>query len=397
MHFKRNFNTLAHDIFLRNDVKFHSFVNSKSNWNIFKNNNQRLVSLNEILQEKYQNFSFEHGEHYKGIPTGEEYVDEDGQIISWDVVTKDNHPNRLKYKITNEDILISSIRLAKSPAFVCKEKDIDKIVFSNGFYIFKVNKDWNNIYVSYLLRQSEIKKVLNYNIYRGLGISAYKSFDLLKIRVPYVDKKKQDNISSQILSIEKEIQIEKKNKNSLVNIVDEIFLKNFNLDYKKLTKLKNINSFYANFSNYGSNQDLRFSFPFHHQSKVYALQFLTNLCKTKVKNFLDIPIELGATISPGDFDRNGDTYYISMESLKNFEINTDEKQLISKQYSENNIKKSIKKNDLLMTRSGVAIGKFALSKNNLSGIFSDFTMRIRLKNYNTEFAYYYFRSSFFSI
>ena len=228
-----------------------------------------------------------------------------------------------------------------------------------------------------------------------MGISAYKSFDLLKIRVPYVDKKKQDEISNQILSIEKKIQLEKKNKISFTNIVDEIFLKNFNLDYKKLTKLKNIDNFQANFSNYGSNQDLRFSFPFHHESKVYALRCLIKLCKTKVKNFLDIPIELGATISPSDFDKNGDTYYISMESLKNFEINTDEKQLVSKKFSENNISKSIKKNDLLMTRSGVAIGKFALSKNNLSRIFSDFTMRIRLKNYNPEFAYYYFRTSFF--
>ena len=126
MYFKKNFNTLAHDIFLRNDVKFHSFINSKFNWNIFKNNKKRLVALNEILQEKYQNFTFEPDEYYKGIPTGEEYIDEDGQIVSWEKITKDNHPNRLKYKIANEDILISSIRLAKSPAFVCKEKDVDK-------------------------------------------------------------------------------------------------------------------------------------------------------------------------------------------------------------------------------------------------------------------------------
>lgn len=50
-----------------------------------------------------------------------------------------------------------------------------------------------------------------------------------------------------------------------------------------------------------------------------------------------------------------------------------------------------------MARSGEGtIGKVALIDNNeLNGIFADFTMRIRLKNYNPEFAYYYFRTNYF--
>lgn len=31
----------------------------------------------------------------------------------------------------------------------------------------------------------------------------------------------------------------------------------------------------------------------------------------------------------------------------------------------------------------------------LQGVFADFTMRIRLKDYNPEFAYYYFRTTYF--
>jgi type I restriction enzyme S subunit len=48
-----------------------------------------------------------------------------------------------------------------------------------------------------------------------------------------------------------------------------------------------------------------------------------------------------------------------------------------------------------MTRSGVSIGKFALVENDIKGIFADFTMRIRLVNYDPKFAYYYFRSKYF--
>ena len=58
--------------------------------------------------------------------------------------------------------------------------------------------------------------------------------------------------------------------------------------------------------------------------------------------------------------------------------------------------KSIKKDDIIMARSGEGtIGKVALITNDINGIFADFTMRIRLKNYNPEFAYYYFRTSYF--
>ncbi len=48
-----------------------------------------------------------------------------------------------------------------------------------------------------------------------------------------------------------------------------------------------------------------------------------------------------------------------------------------------------------MTRSGAAIGKFALVEEDINAIHSDFTMRIRLQNINLYFAYYYFRSVYF--
>lgn len=42
------------------------------------------------------------------------------------------------------------------------------------------------------------------------------------------------------------------------------------------------------------------------------------------------------------------------------------------------------------------IGKVALiDDDKLQGVFADFTMRIRLKDYNPEFAYYYFRTTYF--
>ena len=79
--FKTKLSNITKDIFLRNDVKYHNFITSKNNWNIFGNYKKKLIMLGEILEENYQNFIFEDSEIYKGVPTGEDYIDEDGNKI----------------------------------------------------------------------------------------------------------------------------------------------------------------------------------------------------------------------------------------------------------------------------------------------------------------------------
>ncbi|MFH0792239.1 MAG: hypothetical protein V1905_03440, partial [bacterium] len=68
-----------------------------------------------------------------------------------------------------------------------------------------------------------------------------------------------------------------------------------------------------------------------------------------------------------------------------------------REYSNRNKNKTISQNDILIARSGEGtIGKVALiDDEDLYGIFADFTMRIRLQNYNHLFAYYYFRTNYF--
>ncbi|OGG13707.1 hypothetical protein A2773_00600 [Candidatus Gottesmanbacteria bacterium RIFCSPHIGHO2_01_FULL_39_10] len=122
---------------------------------------------------------------------------------------------------------------------------------------------------------------------------------------------------------------------------------------------------------------------------------LRRITKSKVKHFIVEPIVLGASISPTDFDESGEYYYVSMATVKNYCLELDDSQRVSGNYSKENTNKAIQKNDIIMTRSGVAIGKFALVEDDIYGIFADFTMRIRLHDYNPLFAYYYFRTDYF--
>lgn len=127
------------------------------------------------------------------------------------------------------------------------------------------------------------------------------------------------------------------------------------------------------------------------------MEQLNAITDKKIKHFISEPITLGASISPRDFDENGNAYYISMATIKTLEIELDDSQLISESYYKDNINKSVKPGDIIIARSGVAIGKTAFVKDDFDGIFADFTMRVRIdKNKcNPEFAYYYFRSSYF--
>ncbi len=254
------FADIASDCFLRCDEKYHR-IESACGYNIFNVPKEEQCLLADILKEDYQKFDYEDGQDYKGIPTGQAYIDEDGDIIDFQPVTLDDHPDRLKYAIDNNHILISSLRLAKSPALMFENIDLSDYVFSNGFYSFIVNDEWNKKYVLYLLRTKTLKSIIDCNIYRGIGISAYKVKDLLRIPVRAIPKRIQDDIINEIQPFEDKISKFKNKKKSIQEIIDSVFQQEFDLDiiqYRKIdTKTKIVIKQGAMIRN---NCNLRFSY-----------------------------------------------------------------------------------------------------------------------------------------
>ena len=239
--FNTTFVELSKDSYIRIDEKYYSFIVS-SGWNLFNSKN-KLIPLKDILIDDYTLFRYEEDEEYKGVPTGQSHIDKDGEIKKFQLVTKDNHPNRLKYKISNHNILISSLRLARSPALFFESKDLSKYVFSNAFFIFKVNEKWNEKFILYTLRSKKIKNILDYHIYRGIGISAYKKEDLLKIKIPFLSRKKQDRIILNVEKIENKIKFLKSQIISPEGIINEIFSKEFKFNLDKVNEVENIKYF----------------------------------------------------------------------------------------------------------------------------------------------------------
>lgn len=381
------------DIDLRNDYKYYAFI-SKCNWNLYTKSNFNNIRLKEILIPMYKNMEFDANMKYKGIPTGRDYIDEDGDIVSYLEITKDSHPDRLKYAIANDNILISSLKGAKSPALYF-DKDMSEYVFSNAFYIFSVSEKWNLKFILHILRSNKLKNILDRNLYRGIGISSYKERDFLNIKIPNVDFSLQNKITSIIENIENEIKILKTQYTNSEIIINNILNYKFKLNINKLHELQKEKYNTLTLSNFANNKDMRNSCKFHCKSAQYAYNELKSRFCTKIKDFISEPIVLGASISPSDYDENGECKYLSMATVKNWYYNQEDALAVSEEYRKANVDKSVRKNDIIITRSGVAIGKIALIQNDVDAIFADFTMRIRLKRYNQLFAYYYFRSEFF--
>ena len=394
--FTINFQELAQDVFLRNDEKYHVFLNF-SNWNLFESKCEKMIPLKDILVDNYEAFNYVDDEEYKGIPTGQSYLDEDGEIKDFQPITSEDHPGRLKYKVTNESILLSSLRLAKSPALCIENDDLSSYVFSNGFYIYKVREGWNKKFILYILRTKKLKSILDNNIYRGIGISAYKEDDLKKIKIPLLSKTEQDKIVSQIEPIEKKIKELKNQITPVQEVINKVFAREFGFDLKKFEELKKIKNYYLELSSFANNRDIRQSVKFHREAGIFIIEQLEKITNKKIKHFISEPIVLGKSVSPSNYDDNGDYFYVSMANIKNWKFESDDAKLISKEYSRQNENKTVAKGDILIARSGEGtIGKVALiDDDELQGVFADFTMRIRLKNYNPLFAYYYFRTEYF--
>jgi len=352
--FTTDFQTLAKDQYLRNDEKFYAFLNF-SNWNLFDVENKNPISLKDILVDDYNNFEYEEGEEYKGIPTGQTYLDEDGYIKEFQPVTAENHPGRLKYKVSNDNILISSLRLAKSPALYFENENLNDYVFSNGFYIYKVKNGWNKKFVLYVLRTKKLKNILDNHIYRGIGISAYKDSDLKKIKIPLVAKSKQDQIVAEIEPIEKKIKELKSQITPPQEIINKVFAREFDFDLEKFEELKKEKFFEVGISKITSS--LIRSTIVQNSPGTHFLKSFLKQNTIFLKDILMRPIKRG---KQPEYAEDG-IKVIKTLNIQKGQIIFDEVQFVSENFLKNNEGKAgIYKNDLLLTSTGMGRGKFAL-------------------------------------
>lgn len=300
-------------------------------------------------------------------------------------------------KVQKNDILISKVRpYLKKIIFIDDAKS--KIYYTSAFIHLRPRKSPRILF--YLLKGHFINYV-NSISRQGKGYPTLSDRDLhyMKFCKIDIDKvlAKESKLLAQIELLENQIRDLKKNRISDTEIINEVFKSYFQWDIDTFTAQKAIKSFITDFSSLPYNYDMRISAKFHRPAGAFVYNDIEKTNCLRIKNFISEPIVLGASVSPEDFDACGNYYYISMATVKNFKVELDDSQLLSDSYIKQSkiAKKKVQKGDIIMTRSGAAIGKFALVEDDIHAIHADFTMRIRLHNIDHHFAYYYFRSVYF--
>lgn len=302
-----------------------------------------------------------------------------------------------KYKIQKTDILIGLTGDGKYFKTCLVEIDEPEILLNQRVGILRLKKGITNVtekFIAHLFNADEVQNQIRI-VAMGKTQKNVSPFDILNIKIPKIDIIKQYEILEKITPLETEISELKNSKLQPINIINQIFGEVLGFNWAEFESIKKQKIYTSNISSFSNNIDCRFSYRFQHKSATYLHKFLESITNKKLKHFLENPIVLGSGISPKDFDEDGDCFYISMATVKNFYFEKEDSQTVSEVYAKNNLEKSVQKNDIIMTRSGVAIGKFALIEDDVNGIFADFTMRIRLSGFQPLLAYYYFRSEFF--
>lgn len=291
------------------------------------------------------------------------------------------------------DVLISKIRPYLNKNVLI---DNEEIYFTKAFIHIrpKINAE-----LFFLALRIKFINQINAVSRQGKGYPTLKEEDLKSIRFPKSIVEALINSQSELIEkispLKQEIANLKVTQKQTLNIINKVFGEVFGFDWVEFETIKKEKTYTSSISKFANNIDCRFSYRFQHKSATYLHNFLEGITKKRVKHYLDIPIVLGSSISPKDFDEDGYYYYISMATVKNYYFEKEDSQIVSEAYAKSNLEKSVCKHDIIMTRSGVSIGKFALIEEDVNGIFADFTMRIRLKDFNPLLAYYYFRSVFF--
>ncbi|WP_201785622.1 restriction endonuclease subunit S domain-containing protein [Syntrophomonas wolfei] len=393
-----NFEKLSHERTLRNDYDFHRYQEKhECAYYTFNDLFEYPDSPAVLVDDLYDDFKY--------CEIGD--VDKNGYVAP--VHLNFNNRNLLDenyYKkiekgdiisVDSGDILISKVR-PNLKKYVLIDDITKDIYFTSAFIRIKPKKIPNIIY--YCLRTIFYENLIAVSR-QGKGYPTINIVDLgqLRFNKDIIDRlsSNESYIVPKIKDAENTIKSLSTTTLTTQEIIDSVFQREFSFDYDTFEELKTHKNYTSRQSLFSNNPDLRFSVKYHRPAGDFVMKQLSEMTDKKIKHFLAEPIVLGASISPSDFDENGEAYYVSMATIKTLEVELDETQLVSSTYYEAHIAKALQKGDIIVARSGVAIGKTAIVKDDFEGIFADFTMRIRFDNarYNPTFAYYYLRSKYF--
>jgi len=304
-----------------------------------------------------------------------------------------------KYRIFKNDILIGLTGDGKYFKTCLVELNEPEILLNQRVGILRLKKDITTVvikFIAHLFNTDEVQNQIRI-VAMGKTQKNVSPFDILNIKIPKIDFTKQNELLEEIKPVEAEISELKNSKLKVVNVINQVFGEAFDFDWSAFETIKKEKTYTSSISKFANNIDCRMGIRFHNKAGAYIQSFLESKTKKRIKDFITEPIVLGKSVSPSDYDEDGEYFYIAMSNIKTWAFDPEDCKNVSEAYASSNLNKTVKKGDILLARSGEGtIGKVALIEDeDINGIFADFTQRIRLTGFDPLCAYYYMRSDFF--
>lgn len=394
--FKTKLSDLKADQYLRCDTDFLVFNKSAGKANRFlKDYVSSFETGKPITKEDYS----ENGEPTKFIHLVVRNIK--NGILNLDnpiYILEDKGEALSQFKIEVGDIVVAiSANCGSSFYFEGADEGI-QLTLSHYLSKFKVNPDCiNPRLLVYYLNSNTIHKYFRATETGKTQKNLSKTYlRELPIFLP-ADINQQNNILNAITPIKDKIAEIKKQAINPVSIINQVFGEAFGFDWEEFESIKQEKTYTSSIASFANNIDCRMGVRFHNKAGQYVQAFFEQITNKRIKDFISEPIVLGKSVSPSNYDEDGEYFYIAMSNIKTWAFDPDDCKKVSEEYASSNMNKTVQKGDILLARSGEGtIGKVSLIEDEeINGIFSDFTQRIRLTGFNPLCAYYYFRSDFF--
>ncbi|RYY49950.1 MAG: hypothetical protein EOO06_05450 [Chitinophagaceae bacterium] len=304
-----------------------------------------------------------------------------------------------KYRILKNDILIGLTGDGKYFKTCLVDLHEPEILLNQRVGILRLKKDITTVaikFIAHLFSTDEVQNQIRI-VAMGKTQKNVSPFDILNVKIPNIDFTKQNELLEKIKPVKAEISELKNSKLQIVNIINQVFGEELKFDWSAFKKVKKVKTYTSSISKFANNLDCRMGIRFHNKAGAYIQSFLESKTSKRIKDFISENIVLGKSVSPSDYDEDGEYFYIAMSNIKSWEFDPEDCKKVSEIYAASNLNKTVKRGDILLARSGEGtIGKVALIEDeDINGIFADFTQRIRFTGFDPLCAYYYMRSDFF--
>lgn len=345
----------------------------------------------------------------EAVSLGGEQIGMDGNLDLAKIpyVSFEFYENSSKGKVIDQDILI-----CKDGALTGKTCFVDKSLFASKkvmvnehIFILRGNSNINQKFLFYYTRTDIFQNQVKDLAYKKKAQPGLNTEHFKKLKFPLIPKPKQDQIVTQIETIENKIKELKSHLIPQQEIINKVFSKKFNYDENlfnefgkgmtagtQIAKNKTLRVFETNFNELSKSGILRFSTRYHNPPTKSLMNFLESIETMQVKDILLESVHRGT--SP-KYNSEGIIPVVKTGHLKNEYIEVSNEEFVDYDTFNATPRAQVKQGDILIASTGkVSLGKIDLLEEE-QDLFADghvSIIRIDDAKYSHQFFIYYFRS-----